>query len=155
MPAGQKGMFKYYEDIIRQMERELERLTAESFQPREPGAVTSNFWQPRADVCESADCITVKVEVAGVRPDQIRVSLSPDQRVLTIAGVRDEDPSEMTERVRCYQLEVLYGPFERAVHIPSNVPIDRDGLSASYKDGFLVVIIPKRKPEGPHIIPIE
>jgi HSP20 family protein len=147
-------MFKYYEDIIRQMERELERLSGDIFQQGEVRGVANNFWQPRADVCETADRIWVKVEISGVRPEQIKVSLSPDQRMLTITGVRDEESIEIGDRVRCYQLEVLYGPFERVVHLPSNVPIEPD-VSASYKDGFLVIVIPKRKPEGPRTIPIE
>lgn len=148
-------MFKYYEEMIRQMERELERLANEAFGQREVGVVTTSFWQPRADVYETSDRIWVKVEISGAKADQIKVSLSPDNRTLSISGVRDEESVDIGERLRCYQLEILYGPFERSIHLPGNVPIDPDGLSATYKDGFLLVVIPKKRPEGPRVIPIE
>jgi len=44
-------------------------------------------------------------------------------------------------------LEVYYGPFERIVPLPADVSVDRDQLSATYKDGFLKVVLPKRKPD--------
>jgi HSP20 family molecular chaperone IbpA len=40
-------------------------------------------------------------------------------------------------------LEVYFGPFERAVQLPQQVPVDRERLSAVYKDGFLIVTLPK------------
>jgi HSP20 family protein len=148
-------MFRYYEEIIRQMEKELERLANETFGQRELSVATSNFWQPRVDVYETKDRIWVKMEISGARADQIRVSLSPDHRTLIVSGTRDEETVEIGDRLRCYQLEILYGPFERVIHLPSNVPIDADNLSATYKDGFLIVVIPKKAPEGPRVIPIE
>jgi HSP20 family protein len=95
-------------------------------------------------VYETADSLVVKVELGGVRPDNLQVSLSPDARVLTISGAREEEDAERADRIRCYQFEIYFGPFERHFVLPSEVRIDREGITASYRDGFLVVRLSKR-----------
>jgi hypothetical protein len=53
-------------------------------------------------------------------------------------------------------LEIYFGPFERAVGLP-HIPVNRDRITATYKDGFLQVSLPKRLvPEKPQkrMIPI-
>jgi HSP20 family protein len=107
------------------------------------------FWQPRADVHETPTGLVVKVEVAGVRSDRLNVSLSSDDRVLTISGERLEDDEERLDRIRCYQLEVSFGPFERQVTLPAGARIDREAISATYRDGILVVLLPKRSDQAP------
>lgn len=89
----------------------------------------------------------VKAEIAGVQPDRINVSLSADDRTLVISGIRAEDEEERRARVRCYQLEIYYGPFERHIALPPDIPVDRDHISATYRNGVLTVRIPKRVQE--------
>ncbi len=100
------------------------------------------------DVYETADDVVVKVCAAGLAPDQMELSISSDNKFLTLRGMRVEQDDDKSERIRYYQLEVYYGPFERIVALPAEVGVDRDQLSATYKDGFLKVVLPKRKP-GP------
>ncbi len=102
-------------------------------------------WSPRVDVYETTDTIVVKVGVAGLEANNIELSLSGDSRSLTIRGLRSEQDEDKGKRVKYHQLEVYYGPFERTVAIPEEVNIDRENLSAVYKDGFLKIILPKRK----------
>lgn len=145
-------------DLLRQMENEMQRIADEALRGFFAEVPAPNrFWQPRVDMHETPESVIVKVEIAGVDPDRLNVSLSADDRVLTIAGERTEEPRERLDRIRCYQLEIYFGPFEREIVLPGDVRIDRDAIRASYKDGFLLVTLPKL-PEGPRggrTIPIE
>ncbi|MCS6950127.1 MAG: Hsp20/alpha crystallin family protein [Armatimonadota bacterium] len=151
-------MFRNYRDILRQMEMEMQRLSDEALlSVFGPLGATERFWQPPVDVCETEDALIVKAEIAGVQPDRISVSLSSDNRVLVISGMRTEEEEERRARVRCYQLEIYYGPFERHITLPPDIPIEREDISATYRNGVLTVRIPKRvHPEMPAVrrIPI-
>ncbi len=144
-------------DLLRQMESEMQRIADETLRGFLSDVPAPNrFWQPRVDMHETPESVIVKVEVAGVNPDQLNLSLSADDRVLTISGERNEADRERVDRIRCYQLEIYFGPFEREVVLPGDARIDRDAISASYRDGFLIVTLPKResKSTGTRNIPI-
>lgn len=141
-------MFRNYRDILRQMEMEMQRLSDEALlSVFGPLGATERFWQPPVDVCETEQAVVVKAELAGIQPDKINVSLSSDDRILVISGIRAEDEEERGARVRCYQLEIYYGPFERHVALPPDLPVDRENISATYRNGVLTVRIPKRVQE--------
>lgn len=93
--------------------------------------------------------------MAGLEPNQIELTLSVDGRFLTLRGARVEQDDDKAERIRYHQLEVYYGGFERAVPLPAEVPVDRDKLTATYKDGFLKVVLPKLQQSVPMKIEIE
>ncbi|MCX7801339.1 MAG: Hsp20/alpha crystallin family protein, partial [Fimbriimonadales bacterium] len=88
-----------------------------------------------------ADGFLLKAEIAGVRGEDIQVTYTPDTRTLTIRGERREETIGR-RGVRCYQLEVYYGEFEREVELPDS-PIDSEGIRAQYRNGFLIVFVPK------------
>lgn len=132
-------------DLLRQLESEMQRIADEALRGFFSDVPLPNkYWQPRVDVHETATSIVVKVEIAGVKADQLSVSLSNDDRMLTISGARLEEDAERINRIRCYQLEIYFGSFERQIILPGEARIDRDGITATYKDGILVVTLPKR-----------
>jgi len=105
-------------------------------------------WLPDVDVFENETGVAVRVELAGVRGSDVRVTV--DGRTLRISGVRRAvDRSEVQ---RLHQMEIATGPFERRVQIP--IPFDRDGITAHLADGFLTVDLPRRS-AGPRKIEIE
>lgn len=131
-------------EVVRVMEREMQRIADEALRGFFSGVPQpEKYWQPRADVHETAASVIVKVEVPGVRPDALTVALSSDDRVLTVSGTRYEDHEEREDRIRCYQLEIYFGPFERQIPLPAGVRVDRDAVTAKYRDGMLLVHIPK------------
>ena len=116
----------------------------------------SRFWQPAADVHETAAGVVIKVEVAGVTVSDVNVALSGDGRLLTVSGVRAEQKEERMMRTGCHQLEIYFGPFERVFPMPSDMEIDRDAITATLKDGFLTITLPRKERHHIlHIIPIE
>jgi len=63
------------------------------------------------------------------------------ERRLIITGKRRR-PTE-TESTAYHQLEIQYGEFRTEVLLPWAV--DRAGISASYEDGFLKIVLPRRE----------
>ncbi|HEY3328908.1 MAG TPA: Hsp20/alpha crystallin family protein [Capsulimonadaceae bacterium] len=136
--------FKDYRDIVRQMERDMQMISDDLFRGFFDLPVSGGrFWVPPVDIHETEDTLLVKCEIAGVKAEDLQVALSADDKILTIAGMRKESQTERDGRTRCHQIEIYFGPFERAVTLPQGVSVDRDKLSAMYKDGFLIVTLPK------------
>jgi HSP20 family protein len=105
-------------------------------------------WLPDVDVFETEKGVAVRVELAGVRGADVRVTV--DGRTLRISGVRSVVDRDEVQRL--HQMEIASGPFERRVQIP--IPFDRDGITANLADGFLTVVLPRRT-AGPRKIEIE
>jgi HSP20 family protein len=132
-------------DLLRQMEIEMSRIADETLRGFYADVSAHNrFWQPRVDVHETPDEIVIKAEISGVKADRLSVVLSSDDRTLTISGERSEEDDERADRIRCYQLEISFGKFERQILLPADVRVNREGINAACRDGFLVVRLPKR-----------
>jgi HSP20 family protein len=95
-------------------------------------------WQPDVDVFETETSIVVRVDLAGVRSSDLRVTV--DGSMLRISGVRVSDDSSEVKRL--HQMEIATGPFERRVRVP--VAFDRERVAAHLSDGFLTVSLSKR-----------
>ena len=138
-------MFKSYDEMLEELEREMRRVSDNMLlQVFRASGMAGELWTPRVDVYETAENVVVKVCAAGLAPDKMELSISSDNKFLTLRGMRVEQDEDKTERVRYYQLEIYYGPFERIVALPAEVAIERDKLAATYKDGFLKVMLPKK-----------
>ncbi|MCI0551573.1 MAG: Hsp20/alpha crystallin family protein [Anaerolineae bacterium] len=111
------------------METRREIIHAISWQVR------ANVWCPPTDVYEMNDGFVVKVEVAGMREEDFEVAI--EDNVLIISGNRPDS----SERRAYYQMEIRSGKFEIAIEIP--VPIKVEKAVAEYKDGFLMIHLPK------------
>jgi len=149
-------MFKSYDEMVEELEREMRRVSDDLLlQMFRMSSMSGEVWAPRVDVYETADSVVVKVCVAGLEPGQMELTLSSDNRFLTLRGVRAEQDEDKSERIRYHQLEVYYGPFERVVALPVEVSLDRDNLTAVYKEGFLKIVLPKQRRFGARKIEIE
>lgn len=97
--------------------------------------VTSGVWSPPTDVYETDLEYVVAVEIAGMREGDFEVIY--DSGMLLISGQRPD----VTERRAYHQMEIHFGKFSAAVALPGAV--DLDHAAAEYKDGFLLVKMPK------------
>jgi HSP20 family protein len=96
---------------------------------------TDDIWQPRADVYRMADGWLVKLELAGVRSDEIR--LVAEGTTLIVEGTRRDQHCCLC--VGCHCMEIAYSRFQRIVELPE---LARDAdISTSYVDGMLIVRI--------------
>ena len=105
-------------------------------------------WQPDVDIFETETALVVRVEIAGVRSQDLNVKV--DGQILRIAGIRPAPDGSQVRRL--HQMEIASGPFERRLRIP--IPFDRNGVSAHVADGFLTVTLPKRE-TGPRRVSVE
>ena len=97
--------------------------------------VRSSTWSPPTDVYETDEGCVIKVEIAGMRDEDFEVAL--EKNILMITGNRPD----RNERRAYHQMEIRFGKFEIAVEIP--VVVDVEKATAQYKDGFLVIMLPK------------
>lgn len=124
-----------------QLGAELQRLSEEMFRSG-PALASSSGWEPRVDVLEDQETIVVRAEIAGVRSQDIQVSGNSTRNTLTIRGCRHEDGAPTCFKTGFYQLEICYGDFLREVKLP-DIPLDLDGIRGHYRNGILLVMIPK------------
>ena len=106
-------------------------------------------WRPPADIHETPDAITVKIELAGMREEDIDVTLYKD--ALVVSGER-RDEHEHDETICYHEAQIRYGPFRVEIFIPAE--IERKQIEAHYDDGFLKVLLPKAAPSEPKQIQI-
>jgi HSP20 family protein len=96
-----------------------------------------NEGQLPVDVHQTANEIVIRAFVAGVRPDELNISISRD--MVEIQGSRTE--REQTSGSDYFTRELFWGSFSRTIVLPQEV--DVDASSASAKDGLLTIILPK------------
>jgi HSP20 family protein len=125
-----------------QVGNELQRLSEEMVRTR-PVVAATKGWEPRVDVLEDTNRILVKAEIAGVRGEDINLMYLPERHSLLIRGVR-LDESDAHGRSSVHQLEIFYGEFQREVRLP-DVPILIESMKAQYRNGFLLVLLPKEQ----------
>ena len=116
-----------------------------------PQGESQNHFAPPTDVLETEVGFEIRLELAGIDPTQTTAEVGPDDRTVTVAGVRLAPASGP---VRLLNLEIQYGPFTRQIYLPEEV--EGPAAEASYVDGFLVIRLPKKqRPVQRRRIPID
>ena len=131
----------------------LSKLTEELSHMR-PKLATKKSWEPLVDLTEETTRLVLKAEIAGVKSEETELTYVPERHSILLRGTRVEDVESDEERVGVFQLEILYGHFEREIPLPSNVEVDLDKIRAHFRNGVLIVLIPK-KTAAAHQVVIE
>ena len=92
-------------------------------------------WCPAADIYQTQHGWIVKVELAGVRTDELEISI--EGSTLRIAGRRRD--TLYAETVSYHQLEITYSRFEKKLQFPSR--IDAASIERDYHDGLLILYL--------------
>lgn len=92
-------------------------------------------WRPAADVYRTRTGWLVKLDVAGVRPDDI--SVTAEGKTLTVRGERRDWCRD--EACSCYAMEISYSRFERTLTLPCI--LDGARIAAEYREGMLLIRI--------------
>ncbi len=93
--------------------------------------------KPAVELSNHEDNFILKVEIPGVKREDLDISSTRD--VVVVRGERRYENSQ--ESNNRYVSEFSYGQFERAIRLPE--PIQNDQVQASYKDGILILNLPK------------
>jgi HSP20 family protein len=105
-------------------------------------------WTPVLDVYEDKDNLFVKVELPGMKREEIEVSLHEGS--LSISGERKSEQKHQDAEV--YRAERFFGRFQRTVTLPT--PVAADKVKAQYKDGILSITLPKTEEAKPKHIDV-
>ena len=105
-------------------------------------------WAPDLDVAETKESLIVKVEVPGIEPKDIQVTL--ESGTLILKGEKRQELEQKDERM--YRSERHYGSFARSLRLPATV--DATKVSARFKNGVLTVVLPKTAEAKGRAIPI-
>ncbi len=95
-------------------------------------------WRPITDIHETPEAVLVKMELAGMREEDIDVTLYED--ALVVSGRRDDDAAADSV-VYYHEAQIRYGPFRAEILLPARV--QREGVEARYENGFLYIKLPK------------
>jgi len=132
------------------LEREMNRaLKAFSGRAGRAATLPEVGWTPPADIYETKDEMVVVLELPGVSQKEVEISLVGD--TLSVRGERRR--AVEVEGEDCHRVERTFGPYFRALVLPSVV--DSSRIKAIYKDGLLEIRLPKREEAKPRTIPIE
>jgi HSP20 family protein len=94
-------------------------------------------WLPAVDLCESDSCVTVSVELPGVRAEQVEVALTNEE--LRVRGRKRKGAPRGVISHLCS--ERSFGPFARTIML--RWPVRKDAATAELKDGVLTIRLPK------------
>ncbi|RLB06056.1 MAG: Hsp20/alpha crystallin family protein [Deltaproteobacteria bacterium] len=130
------------------LQEKMNRLFEETFS-RGPQEEEIGVWSPPVDILERGDEVILKMEVPEV--DQKDIDIKMEGNILTIKGERKLE--EGTRREDYHRLERPYGKFSRSFSLPNTV--DQGKVKATYKDGILRLILPKKEETKPKQIEVE
>ena len=140
-------------DVLADFERQLDRLMGTSEWPSSIRAVARGSF-PALNVGMTDDAVEIYALAAGLDPNKLDVSV--DKGVLTIAGERPGRPNgngNGADKRTVYASERFTGAFKRAVSLPDDV--DTTKVDASYRNGVLKIVIPKRESRKPRRVEIK
>jgi len=133
------------------IQNELNRLFGRTYAGESGGSApgVAGAWVPPLDIYETGDRFVVNVELPGIEPDSVDVSV--EDSVLTIHGERsfyDEVDEESFHRV-----ERRYGQFARSITLPQTTDAER--IEASFDRGVLTITVPKVEQAKPKKIQVK
>jgi HSP20 family protein len=105
-------------------------------------------WAPALDISERKDAYLVTVEVPGVEPEDLDITM--EDGLLTIKGER-QFTSESSEQ-QFHRVERRYGAFRRSITLPAQVQTDH--IEATFDNGVLQIVVPKAEEAKPKRIQV-
>jgi HSP20 family protein len=111
--------------------------------------MTVSDWTPTVDISESDREYLIKMELPEVRRDDVKVTV--EAGVLTIQGERRQEREEQGKKY--HRVERSYGTFMRGFTVPDDV--DPGKVSAEFKDGMLLLHLPKSEKAKPKAIEVK
>jgi HSP20 family protein len=131
-------------------QREFDRLFKEAFTPLfGEGDISTRTWAPPVDIFETENDIVLKAELPGVDPKDVEVKV--EDNTLYLKGERKFEKEVKDESY--HRIERSYGSFARSFSLPNSINAEK--VKAEYKDGLLMLTLPKREEAKPKTIKID
>lgn len=107
----------------------------------ENGAYQESIWQPPADIYRIEQGWLIKLDLAGVRSEDIQLSVRGQH--LIIQGLRRDWIVEAGQQY--YSMEIAYNRFKRVIELPT--PLEHARIATEYRDGMLLIWL-ETAPQG-------
>jgi HSP20 family protein len=137
-----------FRDLMAMQDR-MTRLIDETLSRIWKEDMAQGVWSPAVDILERGDEVVLKADLPGVTQNEIDIRV--EEGTLTIQGERKFVKESSEENY--VQIERPYGTFRRTFSIPRT--IDQESIKASYKDGVLRIILPRKQEIQPKQIVVE
>lgn len=137
-----------FRDLMAMQDR-MTRLFDETLSRIFKEEVPKGVWSPPVDIIERVDEVVLKIDLPEI--DQNEIDVKIEENTLIIQGERKFLKDATGGNY--IQIERPYGNFQRTFTIPKI--IDQEGIKASYKDGVLRIVLPKRAEVTPKQITID
>lgn len=128
-----------------QLQREMNRL----FDATNKGHVFNSPSYPAINIWTNEDGQHISAEMPGVHPDNIDIDVTGD--ALSISGERK--PDEVAKEAHYHRRERSYGSFSRTIQLPFMV--DTSKVEANFKNGVLMISLPRAEADKPKKITIK
>jgi len=99
-------------------------------------SMSDSSWSPNTDVYEVDDGLIIRVELSGMRREDLQ--LKAEGNMLRISGMRPDD--QRPSQSKFLLMEISFGPFETTIELPSGYDLQES--KALYQNGFLSVEVP-------------
>lgn len=106
-------------------------------------SAANGHWVPNTDVYASDSGLVIKVELAGMRSENLEITVEGNR--LRISG--DRPDTCRAHKASFLLMEISYGPFESILELPNGYDLSQ--ARASYLNGFLRIDVPPATPP-PH-----
>lgn len=142
--------YRYINGSQKQLEHHYRQMLSEALRQNQQSMLhQSTTWRPLADILESPEMLTVKIELAGMKEEEIEVTLYED--ALVVSGERNDESSSDG---LCYrEAQIRYGPFRVEILVPSLIA--REAVTARYENGILLVELPKLPESKPERVRVQ
>ena len=137
-------------ELLRQMTSELDRMFDDPWTMRWPAPqIEEAMWSPKVDVFEKDNRLITKVDLPGVKKEDMSVEVADGQ--LQLSGVRKSETEEKNDNL--YRSECEYGQFFRSVPLPQGVTAE--DVKATFANGVLEVSMPLPAKRNGRKVPIQ
>lgn len=133
---------------LAQAERRFSTLLRTGLSPKSVTPTGQGSWTPAVDVQEDAEAFLFTVELPGMKPEMVEITVKDNQ--LTIKGERPA--LEAKDGLRIHHQERSSGRFARVFHLQKAV--DAEKVTATYQDGLLAIRAPLHAEAKPRKISV-
>ncbi len=98
----------------------------------------------RTDIRDEGDKYVMESELPGFEKEDIKLDINGSYLVISAQHENTEEKKE--DSGKYIHRERNFGSYKRSFDISD---VDADGISAEYKNGILIIDLPKKKPEEP------
>ena len=127
--------------------QELQVQEKREVEKKQESTVPTRAFLPATDIFESADALTIVMEMAGV--DKKNLDVNVEDGILTVEGRLDFSKYEGMQPV---YTEYNIGHYRRSFSLSSK--IDQERISAQMQDGVLTLLLPKAEEAKPRRISV-